>query len=676
MGEAGRRGATRVAVAISAACAVGEVIALLVGWARDMPVGLLENGAVINVVAGPTFPLLGALLLRPPAQSEQTSRPARQDRLAWLFVAFGALCAATLVVHVVVQAGLDHGVPLADAGAWVASWLWTGVPTGLLLLLLWFPTGEPPSRRWRLVPPAILAAWTGMWLSIAFHPGRMTDFEGRHDNPLGWRAADPVLSVVGSLGFLTLAVAGVATLASVAWRYHHGDREVRAQLRWLLTACCVIAVTMLLDGRGWVAPISITLNVMATVLLPVTLAVALTRRSGFGLSRVLVYGLLSTILLAGYLALVALSDALFGGRADRLATVLAAAVTAVGAAPLRARLQLAVNRLVYGDRGDPYAALSALGQRIADSPDDLLKEVARTVADALRAPFVAVVLGDDAEPSVAVGRPQGNEHVLDLSLRGERVGSLLVARRAPGSEYGERDLRLLNDLARHIAVAAHAAALARDLQRSRESLVLAREEERRRIRRDLHDGLGPALTGVAFGLDAVRNTVARDPEAAAAALTELRAEVQSSIGDVRRLVYELRPPVLDQLGLVSALEEYGARLNEGGGLDVRVTSSELPPLPAAVEVAAYRIASEALTNVVRHARARRSVVSLDVVGGSLLVEVVDDGVGVPPQRRAHLGVGLAAMAERAAELGGSCSVDRRDTGGTSVRALIPLRAMA
>jgi signal transduction histidine kinase len=664
----------RLAVGVAVVNAVAEALAVSLAFGMHLHLGIVETGAFINLIAGPTFPLLAAVMLRPGAGERPPSRASK--RLAWLFVAFGTLCAATIWLHIVVVLGFDHGLVLTLPLAWIATWLWVGVPTGLLLVLGYFPTGEPPSPRWRWLPRLIGVTWLLISVSVAFHPGPMTDFEGERRNPLGWEAADGVLKVEGAAGFLLLAGCAAATLAGVAWRYHRGDREVRAQLRWLLAALGVIALTIAIPGSGRVAPVSLALNVMATVLLPVTLAVALTRRRGYGLPRILVYGLLSTLLLAAYLGLVALSDAVLGPRADRLTTVVAAALVAVCGAPLRSRLQGAVDRLVYGDRGDPYAALSALGQRIADSPDDLLQEVAGTVADALRAPYVAVVLGADGDPAASVGRPQGNEVVLPLSLRGEHVGSLLVAQRTPGDEYGVRDLRLLHDLSRHIAVAAHAAALTRDLQRSRESLVLAREEERRRIRRDLHDGLGPALTGVAFGLDAVRNTVGHDPEAAATALAELRAEVQSSIGDVRRLVYELRPPVLDQLGLVSALEEYGARLNEGGGLAVTVNSGALPALPAAVEVAAYRIASEALTNVVRHARATRSVVSLDVVAGSLLVEVVDDGVGVPAQRRPHSGVGLAAMAERAAELGGSCSVDRRDAGGTAVRALIPLRVMA
>ena len=272
----------------------------------------------------------------------------------------------------------------------------------------------------------------------------------------------------------------------------------------------------------------------------------------------------------------------------------------------------------------------------------------------------------------AAGRPAHPEIVVPLLMRGTQAGSLIVAQRTPTEHYSERDLALLEDLARHIAVAAHAAALTRDLQRSRESLVAAREEERRRIRRDLHDGLGPALAGVAFGLDAARNTLAADPEATAATLAELKTEVQASIADVRRLVYDLRPPALDQLGLVPALQQYAARLTERGALDISLSAPALPPLPAAVEVAAYRIATEALTNAARHSRARRTSVSFTVDDATLRLEVADDGIGLPAQRDSRgTGLGLAAMAERAAELGGTCSAAARDR-GTSVVAVLPL----
>jgi signal transduction histidine kinase len=492
-------------------------------------------------------------------------------------------------------------------------------------------------------------------------------------NPVGWTGAGPALRVIGFAGFLALAVSAAATLASVSWRFYRGDEAVRTQLRWLLAVVAVIAITIAVPVPKALGIVIVVLNAMATFLLPVTLAVTLVRRDGLVLPRLLVYGSLSALLLFAYIAVVGLALAVLGSRADRAAIFVAAGLIAILAAPLRARLQRSADRLVYGARGDPYAALADLGRRITGSPGDLLHQVVRAVADALRAPYAAVILAGEQAPTASAGHRAGPEIEVPLTLRGRQAGSLIVAQRTPNEPYSQRDLMLLHDLAQHIAVAAHAATLTSDLQRSRESLVAAREEERRRIRRDLHDGLGPALAGIMFGLDAARNTLAADPRATAETLAELKTEVQASITDVRRLVYDLRPPDLDQLGLVPAVQAYAARLGERGALDICVSAPALPPLPAAVEVAAYRIAAEALTNAARHSGAQHTTVAFTIDHAQLRLEITDDGVGIPSRRDdRHTGVGLAAMAERAAELGGACSVGSRD-GGTAVVAVLPLR---
>jgi len=660
-----------VAVAIIDTAALTAALAVAAASGMHLLRSMAEDSVWINLVAGPTFPLLAALMLR--TRGRDPSRPPHQDRLAWLFLGFGALCTATIVLRIFVIYGLDHHGPLTVAGAWVSSWLWTAVPTSFLLALLWFPDGDVPGPRWRPAIAGVALSWALIWLATAFPPGPMPDFDGHIVvNPLGWAGAASALHVTGAAGMIILAVTAVATLASVGWRFYRGDATVRAQLRWLLGALAVIAVTGALPSSMALSPVILALQVTAACLLPVALAVTLVRRDGLVLPRLLVYGSLSALLLAAYLAVVGLAQAVFGSRADPAAAVVAAGLIAVLAAPLRARLQRSVDRLVYGARGDPYAALADLGRRITGTPGDLLHEVVHAVTDALRAPYAAVVLPGDAVPAASAGRPSHPEIVVPLSLRGGQVGSLIVAQRTPTEPYSQRDLALLDDLARHIAVAAHAAMLTRDLQRSRESLVATREEERRRIRRDLHDGLGPALAGIAFGLDAARNTLAADPKTAAATLAELKTEVQASIADVRRLVYDLRPPALDQLGLVPALEQYAARLAERGTLDISVSAPALPPLPAAVEVAAYRIATEALTNAARHSGARHTSVSFIVDDAKLRLEVADDGAGLPARRDSRgTGLGLAAMAERAAELGGACSAAARDR-GTCVVAVLPL----
>jgi two-component system NarL family sensor kinase len=219
-----------------------------------------------------------------------------------------------------------------------------------------------------------------------------------------------------------------------------------------------------------------------------------------------------------------------------------------------------------------------------------------------------------------------------------------------------------------VAAAGHAVTLTEDLRRSRERLVTAAEEERRRIRRDLHDGLGPTLAGLVLGLGQARR-VAEDPDAARARLDRLTEQTQAAVAEVRRLVYALRPPALDELGLLGALDEQARGLG-GSTVQLMVQGPDEPLLlPAAVEVAAYRIAMEAMTNIIRHASAGSASVRL-AVDGALRLEVSDDGAGLPDHFRA--GVGIASMRERAAELGGTCTIEPRDPHGTLVRAVLPL----
>src|SRR5215207_7892147 len=250
------------------------------------------------------------------------------------------------------------------------------------------------------------------------------------------------------------------------------------------------------------------------------------------------------------------------------------------------------------------------------------------------------------------------------------MGRLVLSPRAPGEGFSDADRSLLEDLARQAEVAVHAVRLTTDLQHSRERLVTTREEERRRLRRDLHDGLGAQLAGLNVQAGALRRLIPRDPDAADKLVVELRDELRSAIADIRRLVYDLRPPALDDLGLVEALRQLAERYgSKDGPLRVVVEAPEdLPNLPAAVEVAVYRVTQEALTNVARHARARTCVVQL-TVNDDVMLEIVDDGVGISAGRSA--GVGLSSMHERAEELGGSCVVESTREGGTRVLARLP-----
>jgi signal transduction histidine kinase len=409
------------------------------------------------------------------------------------------------------------------------------------------------------------------------------------------------------------------------------------------------------------------------------LAVALLRDELFDvelvLNRALVYTLLSIVVVAAYIVVVGYLSLLFQSSGNLWIALVATGVVAVAFQPLRERLQRLVNQLFYGQRDEPGAAVGALGRRLQQTlaPDAVLLAVVETVADTLRLPYVAISLrhGDGEVLAVAHGICPSATPLATFPLfsQGEEVGRLHVAPRPGEAVLAAADRRLLDELAHQAGPAVHAVQLTTALRRSREQLVLAREEERRRLRRDLHDGLGPTLASQALTIDTVGLLLERDPATAAHLLGEAKQQAQDAIGEIRRVVYELRPPALDDLGLVQALREQASRLGLSG-VTIHVDVPEpLPPLPAAVEVAAYRIVSEALTNVTRHARAGRCTVTLTVDDG-LVIVVADNGVGLVTPRSD--GVGLRAMRERAEELGGSLEVRTVGVGGTTVRVRLPL----
>ena len=263
--------------------------------------------------------------------------------------------------------------------------------------------------------------------------------------------------------------------------------------------------------------------------------------------------------------------------------------------------------------------------------------------------------------------------MLPLSYQSAQVGRLILSPRVPGAAFSVSDRKLLEHLARQAAVTVYAARLNADLQTSRERLVTAREEERRRLRRDLHDGLGPRLAAQTLKAGSARLLYARNAEAADALLSDLESDIEATLSEIRRLVYDLRPPALDELGLVGTLLDTAERhtAQTANGLEVLVHApDELPPLSAAVEVAAYRVVQEALANVTRHATATECLIRISVASG-LEIEVSDNGVGIPEEH--HAGVGLHSMRERAEELGGSFSIGAASTGGTRVLVLLPLQ---
>jgi signal transduction histidine kinase len=379
-------------------------------------------------------------------------------------------------------------------------------------------------------------------------------------------------------------------------------------------------------------------------------------------------------------------------QSSLLIALLATALVAVLFQPLRQYLQGRVDRLIYGERGDPYQVLARLGQRLegALDPEATLPVIVETVAGALKLPYVAITLHQESGAPIRVdsGVPPAPADVLvniPLTYQGLVVGELEVAPRPGESSLSPPDRRLLGDLALQAGVAIHAVQVTAELHRARERLVSAREEERRRLRRDLHDGLGPRLASQTLTLDVIAHLMHTDLKEADALIHVLSLQTQQSVSEIRELINGLRPPALDDLGLGNAIQELACEFIQAGAdphIDVRI-DADLRDLPAAIEVAIYRIVQEALTNVIKHAGASECWVQLRVapksgapvdIGGSppvmLVLDVIDNGRGITNHDVPR--VGLGSMNERAAEVGGRLTIEPVPGGGTRVRAELPL----
>jgi len=461
----------------------------------------------------------------------------------------------------------------------------------------------------------------------------------------------------------------------------------------------VVPVLLVPSLRQLEAPYTFIGNLVVgyglTLLLALSLGVAILRYRLYDIdlliNRTLVYGTLTLSIVGIYILVVGSLGVLLRAQGNTLISLSATGLVAILFQPLRVRLQRLVNRLMYGDRHTPYQAIARLGERLQATlaSDAVLPTIVETVAHALKLPYAAIRLRQKGALNTAASFGAAQEPLVHLPLlyQGEQVGELLLASRAPGETFSSADRKLLEDLARQASIAAHTVGLTknlehltRELQRSRTALVTEQEEERRRLRRDLHDGLGSALASLNWQTGALRQALTRNLVAADALIVEQQTIIRSTLVDIRRLVYDLRPPSLDELGLLGALREWAAHalMPTGAAIDQEdlprlqiaiETAEDLPSLPAAIEVAAYRIVQEALTNVVRHAHATICQVRLSVVEGSLHVEVSDDGVGIASGQQA--GVGLLSMRERAAELGGRCSIQPGSRGGTQVCASLP-----
>lgn len=552
-----------------------------------------------------------------------------------------------------------------------ATLLWLPSLPAFAIVLFLLPNGrfEPTWSRWFAMLFCTYVAITNLL------------------QPLGWMSADIFKSTSILSTLIAPVTLGVAIYGQV-YRYRRGASAVeRLQIKWVgFGAMCwiggvslfaaYVSLVKIPSGSARLAANLIGPAFISTgaIVFPVTLAVAILRYRLWGidviLNRALVYGGVTAAIVSLYTLIVGGLSSVFHAQGNTINVFIGAGLVAILFQPLRERLQRGANRLMFGQRDEPYAVLAQFARQLETTPalETILLAIVTTIQETLKLSQVMIDLNHKGPPDT---HSASNKELIPFPFfyQGTPIGRLLVAPREGETELSQKDQRLLEDLARQAGIAVHTANVTAELQRAREHLVTTREEERRRLRRDLHDGLGPTLATIATQSEAARDLIYAHPERSEALLDDIVTQAQTATADIRRLVYNLRPPALDDLGLIGALKAQAQKINRPGVLQVIVQVDALPPLPAAVEVAVYRIVQEALANVVHHAEAQNCLVCLQVEGEILNLEIRDNGRGLHPA--AQPGVGLSSMRERAEELGGVCSVVMNGKGAT-VQARLPL----
>jgi signal transduction histidine kinase len=658
------RGASAVGLAWSVA--LGSLFAAVVGvWvARAHGLEVPWRALSIPVV----WSLPGALIA--------AARP--RAALGWLTLLVAAMFSAVGLIEVWLGADPSGPVLTRALGVWFVDRAGALIVPATTLALVLLPDSRLPDRRWRAPVAAgvalqllLVAMWSFSKTSAASPEGEWPAPLAALDNPVGFLPAVWAAAADDLVWLLQLPM--LLAVAAMVVRFRRGDGLERQRLSLLLLAL-VVLVAVILAGRALLGRWAELVDVLAVVFLACVLVSAVLRRHLEGVSVVVhhafVLAVLGALVAGAYVVAVGLLAAA-GPDLSRFGAGVVAAVAALAIHPLRSRLQALVDRVMRGDPRDPYRAVARLADSAHRAPSlvEVLDSVAASVAAALRVPEarvtafgVSVRHRPRVEDAVAAGR------TLQVPLvAGDReVGSLVVLPQL-GRRFRRDEHRLLEELSRHAGVAIDAVRLAGQVAEHHRALITAREEERRRLGRELHDDLGPTVAGLSMQLGALRPLVHTDPETVVARLATLEETATRALADVRQVAHRLRPPVLDQVGLGRAIGQLAESLDLA--LEHEVVSP--PALPAAVELAAYRIAAEALSNVARHAGTRSVRVDVNVTGDRLELVVADSGRG-----REDVGssLGMATMRERAEELGGSLTVRDGESGGTIVRAVLPVAA--
>jgi signal transduction histidine kinase len=547
---------------------------------------------------------------------------------------------------------------------------------------LLYPTGRLPSRRWRpiAVTAAALIAFDAGAFALA--PGRLEEFRAVV-NPFGLPGATGLLEIA-EIGLLGYMLALVAAVVSLVIRYRRASPDERLQLKWLVLAGSFAVVALIATFVMQVFTSSTPkffeyLVVLAIAGIPVAIGVAILRYRLYDIdvviNRAVVYGALAAFITAVFLSIVVGVGTVVGSDGNAFLSAVAAAVVALAFQPARRRAQHLANRFVYGARATPYEVLSGFSERLAEtySVDEVLPRLARVLGDALGAARVAILLGTDptSAPVATWSRGEattGDARSFEVRHQGEPLGTIEVVM-PPGAPFDVTQEKLVADVAAQAGLVLRNATLIEELRASRQRLVTAQNEERRRIERNIHDGAQQQLVALAVKLKLADSLVGRDEERAHSMLNDLVAETTQALEDLRDLARGIYPPLLADKGLGAALESQARK----SPVPVAIETDGIDRYPQEAEAAVYFSCLEALQNVAKYAQATAATIRLSQADGTLSFEISDDGVGFDPTS-AERGSGLQGIGDRLAALGGELTVRSSFGAGTTILGTLPMKA--
>jgi signal transduction histidine kinase len=684
--------AGRLAWSLALLVVLVTVVGLVLGLKSGSSV-LSYNGAFAGVGVV-VFVVLGAVLA-----SRRPSNP-----IGWIYITTAALFGISTLGNQVATYGLvtnPGSVPGADIGAWLSTWVWAP-GSGLLLVfaLLLFPDGRLPSPRWRPLAwlSAVAIALTAVPVAVEGWALRGPKLLYPTEPPPSLPHAFRLAVYVQQSAMLFVFLAALASAASLVVRLRRAEGEEREQIRWFAYGGTLLVLSFVAS----VFTTGFYLGIIGLTALGVAATVAILKYRLYDIDLVInktvVYGLLAAFFTAVYVAIVVGIGTAFGSRSSRLLTVLAAVVMAVAFQPVRERARRFANRLVYGKRATPYEVLSDFSERAAGaySTEDVLPRMARILSEGTGATRAEVWLRVGAELRAAASWPEtsdveplrrpivgdelpefpGTTQAFPVRHQGELLGALTLTK-PPSEPLTPTEMKLITDLAsqvglvlRNVRLTSELQARLEELRASRQRLVAAQDEERRRLERNLHDGAQQQLVALAVKLGMAENLARKDPERTAEMLAGLKAETGEALDNLRDLARGIYPPLLADKGLAEALESQARKAT----VPTTVETDSVGRYPQEVEAAVYFCCLEALQNVAKYASASSACIRLMADDGSLRFEVEDDGRGFDPSSTGY-GTGLQGMADRLDAIGGTLEVQSQPGEGTSVTGRIPARSI-